>query len=52
LTSKKHSIKKVEVVDFDGQGGRGVGQGGGNEAVVGGSSDWARKQKEAWEMKA
>jgi hypothetical protein len=35
---------------------KGVGEwdrgGRGNEAVVGGSSDWARKQKEAWEMKA
>lgn len=32
-------------MDFDGQGGRGVGERGkGNEAVVGGSSDWAKAE--------
>lgn len=31
LTSEKRSIKKARSMDFDGQGGRGVGQGGKGE---------------------
>lgn len=38
-------------MDFDGQGGRGVGEGGGTKLLLEVRAI-GRKQKEAWEMKA